>query len=208
MVNTARSRASTFCDRFGLRLPILEAPMAGACPVARAVAVAQAGGMGGFAALPSPADAIAEWIAAFRAGTAGPLQVNLWTPDPPPQRDRAHEARLRTFLAQWGPAVAAEAGDAGPVDFAAQCEALLTARPTAVSSIMGLFAPDYVGRLKAAGTAWFATATTLAEAVAAEAAGADAVIAQGFEAGGHRGTFDPVAARTNGIGLIAFLPVV
>ncbi len=70
----------------------------------------------------------------------------------------------------------------------------------------GLFAPDYVARLKAAGIAWFATATTLAEAVAAEAAGADAIIAQGVEAGGHRGTFDPVAARTNGIGLMAFLP--
>jgi nitronate monooxygenase len=206
MVNAARTRASMFCDRFGLRLPILEAPMAGACPVARAVAVAEAGGMGALGALLTPPDAIAAWIAAFRAGTAGPLQVNLWTPDSPPHRDAAHEARLRAFLGQWGPAVAEEAGDAAPPDFAAQCEALLTARPTVVSSIMGLFAQDYVARLKAAGIAWFATATTLAEAVAAQAAGADAVIAQGIEAGGHRGTFDPVAARTNGIGLMAFLP--
>jgi nitronate monooxygenase len=207
MVNAARASASAFCDRFGLRLPILEAPMAGACPVARAIAVAEAGGMAGFGALLSPPDAIAEWIATFRAGTSGPLQVNLWTPDPPPHRDPSHEARLRAFLGQWGPAVAADAGDLTQPDFAAQCEALLTARPAAVSSIMGLFAPDYVARLKAAGIAWFATATTLAEAIAAEEAGADAVIAQGVEAGGHRGTFDPVAARTNGIGLMAFLPV-
>src|ERR1700712_1612453 len=106
MVNAARTRASAFCDRFGLRLPILEAPMAGACPVARAIAVANAGGMGGFGALLSAPDAIAEWVGAFRAGTSGPLQVNLWTPDPPPQRDPAHEARLRAFLARWGPAVA------------------------------------------------------------------------------------------------------
>jgi nitronate monooxygenase len=180
--------------------------MAGACPVARAIAVAEAGGMGALGALLSSPDAIAEWIAAFRVGTSGPLQVNLWTPDPPPHRDAAHEARLRAFLAQWGPEVAADAGDIAPQDFAAQCEALLTARPSAVSSIMGLFAPDYVARLKAAGIAWFATATTLAEAIAAEAAGADAIIAQGIEAGGHRGTFDPFAARTNGIGLMAFLP--
>jgi nitronate monooxygenase len=206
MVNAARTRASAFCDRFGLRLPILEAPMAGASPVARAIAVAEAGGMGALGALLSSPDAIAEWIAAFRAGTSGPLQVNLWTPDPPPHRDPTHEARLRAFLAKWGPEVAADAGDAAPQDFAAQCEALLTAGPTAVSSIMGLFAPDYVARLKAAGIAWFATATTLAEALAAEAAGADAIIAQGIEAGGHRGSFDPVAARTNGIGLMAFLP--
>jgi nitronate monooxygenase len=206
MVNPARTRASAFCDRFGLRLPILEAPMAGACPVARAVAVARAGGMGGFGALLSSPAAIAKWIGAFRAGTSGPLQVNLWTPDPPPHRDVVHEARLRSFLAKWGPAVAEGAGDVTPQDFAAQCEALLTARPTAVSSIMGLFDAAYAARLKAAGIVWFATATTLAEAVAAEAAGADAVIAQGIEAGGHRGTFDPVAARTNGIGLMAFLP--
>src|SRR5579872_3649172 len=192
MVNAARSRVSVFCDQFGLRLPILEAPMAGASPVARAIAVAEAGGMGALGALLSSPEAIADWIAAFRAGTSGPLQVNLWTPDPPPHRDPAHEARLRAFLEKWGPVVAADAGDAAPQDFAAQCEALLAARPTAVSSIMGLFEPDYVARLKAAGIVWFATATTLAEALAAEAAGADAIIAQGVESGGHRGTFDPI----------------
>lgn len=207
MASSARARAGEFCRRHGLALPILEAPMAGACPVARSVAVANAGGMGGFGALVSSPQAIAEWVAAFRAGSSGPLQVNLWTPDPPPLRDPAREALLRAFLGRWGPEVPAAAAEARPPEFAAQCEAVLAARPEAVSSIMGLFEPAYVARLKAAGIAWFATATTLAEALAAEAAGADAVIAQGIEAGGHRGAFDPVAARTSGVGLMALLPV-
>jgi nitronate monooxygenase len=71
---------------------------------------------------------------------------------------------------------------------------------------MGLFEPDYVARLKAAGIAWFATATTLAEARAAERAGADAIVAQGFEAGGHRGAFDAASAERQAIGLFALLP--
>lgn len=112
---------------------------------------------------------------------------------------------MREFLGQWGPAVPAGSGDALPPDFAAQCAAILAARPTAVSSIMGLFPADYVARLKDAGIAWFATVTTLAEALAAEAAGADAVIAQGIEAGGHRGTFDIARAATTGVGLMALI---
>jgi nitronate monooxygenase len=83
---------------------------------------------------------------------------------------------------------------------------LLDTAPTAVSSIMGMFPPDFVRRLKDRGIAWFATATTLSEAKAARAAGADAVIAQGYEAGGHRGAFDQTAAERQGVGLFALLP--
>jgi nitronate monooxygenase len=71
---------------------------------------------------------------------------------------------------------------------------------------MGLYPPQYVERLKAAGIAWFATATTVAEARAAEAAGADAIVVQGMEAGGHRGTFDASAAERTLVGLFALLP--
>lgn len=203
---SATDRAAAFCQRFGMSLPILEAPMAGACPPGRAAAIAGAGGMGGFGALLTPADGIAEWMAAFRSAGGGPVQINLWVRDPAPMRDAAREAAVRRFLGGWGPAVAAEAGDAAMPDFAAQCEAMLAARPAAISSIMGLFDAAYVARLKAAGIAWFATVTTLAEALAAEAAGADVVLAQGIEAGGHRGTFDAVAARTTGVGLMALIP--
>jgi nitronate monooxygenase len=69
-----------------------------------------------------------------------------------------------------------------------------------------VFPPSYVNRLKRAGIPWFATATTLAEAARAEAAGADAIIAQGFEAGGHRGSFDAAAAERQSIGLFALIP--
>ncbi len=201
-----RARAAAFCDRFGLGLPILEAPMAGACPPARARAVAQAGGMAGLGALMSTADAITAWVKDVRQGERLPLQINLWVPEPEPARDMQHEAAVRAFLETWGPPVPPAAGDARPHDFRAQCAALIAARPTAASSIMGLFPPDIVDALHAAGIAWFATATTLTEALAAEAAGADAVIAQGIEAGGHRGTFDAVAARSTGVGLMALIP--
>src|SRR3954464_13998438 len=71
---------------------------------------------------------------------------------------------------------------------------------------MGLFAPEYVGRLKEKGIRWFATATTLDEALEAERAGADAIIAQGAEAGGHRGSFDASAAERQLVGLFALIP--
>ncbi|MGH9534691.1 MAG: NAD(P)H-dependent flavin oxidoreductase [Terriglobales bacterium] len=201
-----RARAMEFARRFGLALPILEAPMAGACPPALAAAIANAGGMGAMGALLTPADGIAAWVARFRAASSGPFQLNLWIRDPPPQRDAAEEARLRAFLASWGPAIAAEADEAALPDFASQCQALLAARPTAVSSIMGLFPKPFVAQLKAAGIAWLATATTVAEGLAAEAAGAEAVIAQGWEAGGHRGAFDATAAEAQGVGTLALVP--
>ena len=203
---TPRARAEAFCRRFGLRAPILEAPMAGACPAALAAAVANAGGMGGMGALLTDPAGIAGWAAEFRGRSNGAFQMNLWIPDPPPRRDPDREAATRAFLGQWGPPVPPEAADAKLQDFDSQCQALLAARPAVASSIMGLFPAPFVAALKAAGIAWFACATTLAEARAAEAAGADAVVAQGFEAGGHRGAFDADAAERQAAGLMALLP--
>jgi len=202
------TRANAFCQRFGLRIPILQAPMAGACPPALAIAIANAGGLGGCGALlMSPAD-IAQWAATTRAGTNGGFQINLWIPDPPPARDQATEARMRDFLSQWGPPVPPSAADTPLNDFAAQCEAILTAGPASVSSIMGLYPPDFVARLKQRNIAWFATATTVKEAKAAQAAGADAIVAQGAEAGGHRGSFNPEDAERQQVGLFALLPAI
>jgi nitronate monooxygenase len=187
-------------------MPILLAPMAGACPVGLSIAVSNAGGMGAMGALLHAPAGIREWVEAFRAASRGPFQLNTWLPDPPPHRDAAAEARIRAFMAQWGPEVPASAGDVTRPDVDEQCEAFLEARPAAVSSIMGLFAPRFVERFKAKGIAWFATATTLAEAKQAEAAGADAVVAQGFEAGGHRGSFEESAAERQAVGLFALVP--
>ena len=206
MIGTVRKRAEEFCQRFGLTVPILQAPMAGACPVSLAAAVANAGGMGGLGALLSEPKAIAAWTAAFHGESRGPLQINLWIPDPTPQRDSRTEARLREFLGSWGPPVPSEAGDATPPDFAAQFAALLAAKPAAESSIMGLFPAALVSELKSQGIAWFACATTLTEALAAQTAGADAIVAQGFEAGGHRGSFHAKEAERQTVGLFALLP--
>ena len=200
---TARTRAEAFCRRYGLRVPILQAPMAGACPPELAIAVANAGGMG---ALMTDPQGVVAWVDEFRKNSNGCFQLNLWIPDPPPARDVANETRLRAFLGRWGPPVPPEAGDAPPIDFEAQCAALLAAAPPVVSTIMGLFPPAFVAQLKARGIAWFACATTLGEALAAQAAGADAVVAQGSEAGGHRGSFEPTAAARQSIGLFALIP--
>lgn len=203
---SAIDRAQEFCQRFRLTAPILQAPMAGACPVSLAAAVANAGGMGGLGALLTEPAGIAAWAAAFRAESKGPFQINLWIPDPPPQRNARAEERLRAFLDGWGPSVPPAAGDATPPDFTAQCAALLAARPAAASSIMGLFPAEFVSELNSIGIPWFACATTLAEAQAAEAAGASAIVAQGFEAGGHRGSFEANEAEHRAIGLFALLP--
>jgi nitronate monooxygenase len=182
--------------------------MAGACPPSLSIAVARAGGLGACGALLMDPAAIAAWVAEFRAGTDGPFQLNLWLPEPPPRRDPDNERALRDFLANWGPPVPLQAGDAVPPDFAAQCDALLAVRPTAASSIMGLFPPQFVARLKATGILWLANATTVGEARAAEAAGADIIVAQGMEAGGHRGCFDAALAEAQQVGLFALLPAI
>lgn len=157
-------------------------------------------------ALLSRPDAIRSWVEEFRSQSGGPFQLNLWIPDPRPKRDPDAEARVRTFLEEWGPPVAAFAGDAVPPDFDAQCEMFLELAPTAVSSIMGVFPDAFVRRLKEREIAWFATATTVEEAWIARDAGADAIIAQGYEAGGHRGSFDHAAAERQGVGLFALVP--
>ena len=204
----AVARAGAFCEALSLRVPILMAPMAGACPASLAVAVANAGGLGGCGALLMQPDAIRAWASDARAGSNGGFQLNLWIPDPTPNRDTVAEDAVRRFLRNWGPEVAPEAGNAPLPDFAVQCEAMLEAGPTVISSIMGLYPDHFVTRMKANGIKWFATATTVGEAKAAENAGADVIIAQGMEAGGHRGAFDATKAEARLVGLFSLLPAV
>lgn len=206
--SSARHRAEAFCADVGLRAPILMAPMAGACPPALAVAVAEAGGMGACGALLMKPASITRWAEQVRTGTTGPFQLNLWIPDPPARRDGTAETAVRDFLARWGPEVPAEAPDAPLPGFDEQCDALLGARPAVVSSIMGLYPAPFVSALHDRGIRWFATVTTVAEAVAAEAAGADAVVAQGMEAGGHRGAFRADQALHRLVGLFSLVPAV
>src|ERR1700757_4860087 len=115
--SSPRTRAEAFTNRLGTRLPILLAPMAGACPPSLSIAVAEAGGLGACGALLMTPDEIARWADEFRAESSGGFQINLWIPDPLPKRDAEMEARQREFLAEWGPPVSSAAGDTTPPNF-------------------------------------------------------------------------------------------
>jgi nitronate monooxygenase len=206
MYPSPRARAEALIDRLGIRLPILLAPMAGACPPSLSIAVAKAGGMGACGALLMKPSAIEAWSAEFRQHSEGEFQLNLWIPGPEPVRDCNLETQQREYLATWGPPVPEDAGDTLMPDFEEQCQAMIAIAPKAISSIMGVYDPAFVSELKAHGILWFATATTVAEARVAEKAGADVIVAQGMEAGGHRGAFHADEAEREMVGLIALLP--
>lgn len=205
---SALDKSIKFASQFGLSTPIMLAPMAGACPPALSIAVSRAGGMGACGALLMDAEGINAWVDEVRASTNGGFQLNTWIPDPAPVRDFSQETRISEFLADWGPKVDLAVADEISSDFDAQCEAMIAARPHVISSIMGLYPDHYVKQMKAADIAWFATVTTVAEALAAEAAGADVIVAQGMEAGGHRGTFEGDNAEYCLIGLFSLLPAI
>src|SRR5689334_1354840 len=152
-MNDARTRVAAFCARFGLRVPILLAPMAGVPSPSLSIAVANAGGLGACGVLMMRPDEIVAWVNDVRSSSNGAFQLNTWIPDPPPLRDLNHEARVREYLGNWGPPVPEAAGDAAPPDFAAQCEAMLQAGAPVVSSVMGLFPAECVNRFKKQRTA-------------------------------------------------------
>src|SRR3954452_10114692 len=104
---STRDRVLDFCRRFGIRMPILLAPMAGASAPALSIAVADAGGMGAAGVLTMTAAEIRDWAGTVRAATSGPFQLNMWIPDPPPTRELRREAAARAFLEKWGPEVPA-----------------------------------------------------------------------------------------------------
>src|ERR1700758_886243 len=117
VTSSPRDRAEAFCAKYGLRLPILLAPMAGACPASLSIAVANAGGMGGMGALITPPEGIRVWVQEFRSKSSGAFKLNLWIPDPKTVRSPDAEARVREFLEGWGPPVPASAGDVALPDF-------------------------------------------------------------------------------------------
>jgi nitronate monooxygenase len=204
----ALARAAAFANSHHLRVPILLGPMAGACPPSLSIAVANAGGLGSCGALLMQPAAIKAWAAEVRAGSNGAFGLNLWIPDPKPHRNAEAESAVRAFLRGWGPEVPPEAGNATPPDFEAQCDAMLEAAPPIISSVMGLYPPAFIDRMKAKGIKWFANISTVTEARAAQDAGADVIVAQGMEAGGHRYGFDAATAEANMVGLFALIPAV
>lgn len=201
-------RGVEFAARFGMQVPVFLAPMAIVGKPELSIAVANGGGAGACGVLTMQPEAILAWSRAVRARTNGAFQLNNWIPDPPPERHPANEARLRAFLAAFGPEPPPLSGEAALPDFAAQCEAMIEAGPAIISSVMGLFPPHIVGAIKRRGIVWFAAISTVAEAKAAEAAGAEAVVAQGAEAGGHRASFSADLGERQMVGLASLVPAV
>lgn len=199
------------CARLGLRVPILQAPMAGWATPALAAAVTDAGGLGALGSATLAPAALAAQRAEVRARTNGPVNLNFFCHGEPPP-DEAAQARALAALAPWyaraGLALPERLPDPPYAPFGADDLDRLLADPPAVASFhFGHPGPAAIARLRAAGVAVLASATTVAEARILAAAGVDAVIAQGWEAGGHRGAFDPEAPDT-GLGLMALLPLV
>ncbi len=202
------ARTEQFCRQFQLGLPIVLAPMAGTCPVDLSLAVSQAGGMGGCGVLMMRPEQITAWVDNFRSRGGGALQLNNWIPDQPPVRDPEHELRVRAYLKSWNRSATDKTDLTQLPEFSHQFEAMLSARPTAIASIMGLYSEPAVDQIKDSGAAWFAAVTSVTEARQAQARGADVIVAQGAEAGGHRGTFDPANAEAVQAGLFSLLPAI
>lgn len=182
--------------------------MAGVSAPELSIAIANAGGMGACGVLMMPPAEILEWCNKVRAHSARPFQLNIWMPDPDPPRDALHEADVAQFLSHWGPMPDPAAAMSNLPNFAEQLEAMLSCRPAAMSSVMGLYRTEVVSRMRALGIRWIATVSTVAEAQAAEAAGADTIVAQGAEAGGHRASFTAATAEQQLVGLFALIPAV
>lgn len=185
---------SALTRRLGLRLPIVQAPMAGGLTGPRLVAaVAEAGGLGSVAGALLAADALRDAIRQVRSQTDRPFAVNLFAPLPPPSRDRTTEWARVTGTAPPEPHPAPRFDD--------QLAVVVEERVPVLSWTFGLVPLDRLDCFT------IGTATTVEEAQALEEAGADAVVAQGAEAGGHRGTFlgPPDSAL---IGTLALVPQV
>lgn len=190
---------------FSIDLPIVQAPMAGAHDEALAIAVAEAGGLGSLPCAMLAPDAIRAQVARFRERTRAPLHLNFFchqTPPPDPAREAAWEKKLRPYFAELG---AQPTGGPSRAPFDEQlCAVVEVLRPEVVSFHFGLPAAPLLARVKATGARVLSSATTVAEARYLEANGCDAIIAQGAEAGGHRGMFlsDDVAAQVGTFELV------
>lgn len=196
-------------DLFEIEHPIIQAPMAGASNAALAAVVSEAGALGGFGGTDASPDALRAVIRDIRRRTDRPFIVNLYADRGKPYAAAAgSEARLKAALAPSHREL--DAGDVpDPVDlfalFQEQIAVVIEERVPVFSTHFGLPKRSIVEALKANGTRVISTATTVDEALQLVAEGADAVIAQGVEAGGHRGTFSS-DYKSGEIGTLALVP--
>jgi nitronate monooxygenase len=195
-------------DLLFIEQPLLLAPMAGSGAAALAIAVARAGGLGAIPCASMSPATLGEEVAAFRSAVTAPLNLNFFAhvPAVPDEAQaRRWRERLAPYVAEYGvdPDAQPATGGRAPFD-AALCERVEALKPEVVSFHFGLPDPALLQRVKATGAIVLGSATTVAEGRWLAERGCDAVIAQGYEAGGHRGNFltHDMAAQPGTIALV------
>ena len=189
--------------------PLIQAPMAGSQDSRLAIAVSNAGGLGSIPCAMLTPEALHAELSELQSGTRRPYNVNFFchqTPAPDAQREAAWRQALQPYYDEFGIDASAIPAGAGRAPFSHEfADVLAEFKPPVVSFHFGLPAPDLLAKVKSWGAKVLSSATTVEEGLWLEKNGADAVIAQGFEAGGHRGMFltDDVTTQ---IGTFALVP--
>jgi len=200
---------TTLQQLLGIELPIIQAPMAGVQGSALALAVSNAGGLGSLPCAMLTPDAMRSELLAIEDATRRPYNVNFFChapPAPSPEREARWQAALAPYYAEFGIDASAIPAGPGRAPFSAEAAEILGEfKPAVVSFHFGLPSPELLARVRALGAKIFSSATTVDEARWLEAHGVDVVIAQGIEAGGHRGIFLSDDLTTQ-VGTFALLP--
>ncbi len=196
-------------ELLGIDLPIVQAPMAGVQGSPLAVAVSSAGGLGSLPCAMLGLDAIRKELETIRAQTSAPFNVNFFchvAPVPDAQREAGWRSTLAPYFAEFGIDAASIAQGPGRAPFSAEIADLLAEfRPPVVSFHYGLPSAELLDRVRSWGARILSSATTVDEARWLEEQGVDVVIAQGVEAGGHRGSFLSEDLTTQ-VGTFALVP--
>jgi nitronate monooxygenase len=183
----------TLQDLLGIELPIIQAPMAGVQGSALAIAVCNAGGLGSLPCATLSLSAMRDELIVIRENTTRPYNVNFFChsqPVPNEEREQAWIAAVLPYFEEFGIDPAHLASGPGRLPFSSEAaEALAEFKPAVVSFHFGLPSIDLLQRVRSWGGKVLSSATTVQEALWLEAQGVDAILAQGLEAGGHRGMF-------------------
>lgn len=202
---------ATLQDALGIDEPIVLGPFGGASSIELTALVSEAGGLGSYGLYGYAPDRIRDTIASLRAATDRPFAVNLWLPTG--DEVTPADLDLRPYLDALAPQyeIVGVEPPTPPAaflpDFEAQFEAVLDAAPAVVSFVYGIPAPDVLDHARRRGIRVLATATTVAEAAALDAAGVDAIVASGSEAAGHRVSFLQPAEQSL-VGAFSLIPQV
>jgi nitronate monooxygenase len=201
----------TLQQRLGLEFPIIQAPMAGVQASALAVAVSAAGALGSLPCAMLTSGAVRAELSAIKAQTRRPYNVNFFChtpPTPSPDREAAWRLALAPYYEEYGIDPSTIPTGPGRTPFSSEAADVLEEfKPDVVSFHFGLPTPELLARVKSWHATIIASATTVEEARWLEAHGADAIIAQGVEAGGHRGIFRSDDLTTQ-VGTMALVPQV